>query len=172
VTVIKLIMSITKPDVLRATMFAIMLCFATNCGKESDPYEGNAEARPFTQNLPSVDRLELMALERVGDLWTGEIKASKIIEGNEAQKVASLWRNQLYLPDSPICHNPAYAIRFFSREKLIAYASLCWDCDNIEFLDPRVKGYQGFAGKSDTGQRLLDEFTNAFPETKRNSGSK
>lgn len=162
-------MRITKPNILCAMLLAIVACALTNCGQHAKPYEGSAEARPFTRTLPSIDRVELMELERVGDLWNGGIKASKVIEGTEAQQVASLWRTQTYLPDSPICHFPAYAIKFFSGEKLIAYASLCWECDNIEFLDPKLKGYQAFAGESASGQHLLSVFTSAFPNAKDDS---
>lgn len=164
-------MRITIAKILSTTLFAIVVCAVTSCGPQREPYEGSADARPFTRNLPSIDRVELMELDKVGDLWTGVIKASKMIEGNEAQQVASLWRTQLYLPDSPICHNPAYAIKFFARDNPVAYASLCWECDNIEFLDPKVKGYQGFAGKSDSGQRLFDVFTGAFPQNDAKPGS-
>ena len=159
-------MRITKANILRATSFAIVVCAVTNCGQRAERYKGSAEARPLTRELPSIERIELMELQRVGDLWNGEIKASKMIEGTEAQQVASLWRTQSYLRDSPFCHFPAYAIKFFLGEKLIAYASLCWECDNIEFLDPKVKDYVGFAGKSASGQHLLSVFTSVFPETK------
>ena len=154
-TVTRLIMRINKSNILCTILLAIVVCAFTNCGQHQKPYEGSAEARPFTQNLPSIDRVELMELERVGDLWNGGIKASKVIEGTAAQQVASLWRTQTYLPDSPFCHFPAYAIKFFLGEKLIAYASLCWECDNIEFLDPKVKDYLAFGGKSASGRHLL-----------------
>ena len=126
-------------------------------------FAGNREARPFTRDLPAIEKVELLKLKTQGDLWQGEVEAAKIVEGAEAQRLASLWRAQTYLPDSAICHNPGYGIKFYSGDKVIVYASLCWECDNIGFITPDLKRTQGFGGRDEKGQRLLQVFREAFP---------
>jgi len=44
----------------------------------------------YTQNLADVDKVELLKLKLRGDLWDGEIEATKIIEGEQAKKIAAL----------------------------------------------------------------------------------
>ncbi len=133
---------------------------------QSRRFLGNEEAKLFTRNLPTVDKVELLKLKKNGDLWNGEIESSKMVEGVEAQKTASLWRTQNYLPDSAICHYPGYAIKFYFKDKLIAYATLCWECNNISFETPNLKRTQGFGGRDKKGQQLLQVFHTAFPEAK------
>ncbi len=132
-------------------------------------FPGNKEAKPYTVNLQSVDKVELLELQRKGDVWNGGIKSTKTLEGVEAQKVASLWRSQTYLPYSAICHLPAYAIKFYSQDKLLVYATLCWECDNIRFKTPDLTQTQGFGGGDKKGQRLLGVFRKAFPSTEKGS---
>lgn len=90
------------------------------------------------------------------------MEATKIVEGDEAQRIASLWRTQQYRPYTASCHLPAYAIKFYSEGKVLVYASLCWECDNIDFISPELKRTQGFDGRGKKGQQLLEVFTKAF----------
>ena len=131
---------------------------------QSRDYQGNSEAKRFTRDLPAVDKVELLKLEKKGDSWTGKIEASKTLKANEAQKFAKLWRQQNYEPISAICHLPAYAVKFYAKDKLLTYATLCWDCNNIAFEEPRLDKTQGFAGDGSKGQKLLQIFKGAFPE--------
>jgi hypothetical protein len=149
---------VKRKKISLSVSLVVLLLSAITCTNSSRRFAGNSEARSLTRDLPTIDTVELMELERVGDLWNGEVTASRIVEGDEAQRIASLWREQVYLADSAVCHNPAYAIKFSSRQKLIAYATLCWDCDNIEFIEPKLTDYQGFAGEAEGGQRLLRIF--------------
>lgn len=154
---------IIKRGIWSLTVVATLFC-GTNCRSANSSFHREAEAKSMTTGLQSIDKIELLELERNGDLWTGEMKAGKVLEGWEAQQVASLWRAQDYVSDSAICHNPAYAMKFFSGASLVVYATLCWDCDNIEFLEPKLKKYQGFVGGNLNGKRLLAVFRSAFPE--------
>ena len=133
---------------------------------QSRRFQGRKEVLPFTRNLPAIDKVELLKLKTEGDLWRGEIEANKILEGAEAQNLASLWREQTYTPYMAACHNPAYGIKLFSGEKLLVYATLCWDCNNIGFITPKISGTQSFDGRGKKGQQLLQIFRAAFPETK------
>ena len=123
---------------------------------------GTPPSTSYTGNLPSVDKVELFKLKKHGDLWRGEIEAQKVIIDADVQAIAELWRNQSYSSDSAICHNPGYGIKFYSQNQIVVYATLCWECNNIEFLNPKVENYVGFAGKSSQGQELLRTFENAF----------
>jgi hypothetical protein len=108
-----------------------------------------------TRNLPQVDKVELFKLKKRGDIWTGEFTAQKTVVQNEAEKVAQLWRKQSFDSDDVICHNPGYAIKFYNRDKLLVYATLCWGCDNIEFLTPKLEKRVGFDAEGIKGQELL-----------------
>jgi len=133
---------------------------------QSPRFPGNKEARPYTRDLQPIDKVELLKLKKAGDLWNGEIASTETVDGIEAQKIATLWRTQTYRPFSSICHFPAYALKFYANDRLIVYATLCWDCDNIGFETPHLNATQGFGGKDKKGQALLNVFRAAFPEKK------
>jgi hypothetical protein len=99
------------------------------------------------------------------DRWDGEIAASKVVKGTEAQKIASLWRRQTYTSNVSACHEPAYAIKFYSRGLLIAYASVCWSCNSIFFITPNLHRTQSFAGGNKRGEQLSEIFRFAFTAT-------
>ncbi len=144
----------------------LMICIVPISSGQSRRFQGRAEVLPLTRNLPAIDKVEILKFRAEGDLWRGEIETSKTLKGAEAQNLASLWRQQSYNRGMAACHNPAYGIKFFSGEKLLVYASLCWDCNNIGFTAPRINGTQSFDGRGKKGQQLLKVFRTAFPETK------
>lgn len=141
----------------------LILCTASTSFAQSRRFVGNKVAKPYTRDLMPIDKVELLKLKG-GEVWNGEIEASKTVEGHEAQKIASLWRTQTFLPHSAICHMPGYALKFYVEDKLIVYATLCWECDNIGFQTPKLTRTQGFGGNDKYGQQLLGIFRAAFPE--------
>ena len=144
----------------------LALCVASTQLAQSRRFAGNKEARAYTRDLQAIDKLELLKLKKDGDLWNGEIESTKTVEGADAQTIAALWRSQTYLPYSAICHFPAYGIKFYAKSKLVVFATLCWDCDNIAFETPFINRTQGFGGKDKKGQALLDVFRTQFPDKK------
>ena len=46
---------------------------------------------------------------------------------------------------------------------MIFYASVCWECDNILVIEPKLGAKQSFDGGSRKGEELLKVFTTAFP---------
>ena len=124
----------------------------------------SSSSAPHTRNLPQADKVELFKLKKQGDVWTGEIAGQKSVVRDEAERVAQLWRKQSFDSDSSICHNPGYAVKFYNRDKLLVYATLCWDCDNIEFLTPKLEKYVGFDGRGTKGQELLQYLKNTFAD--------
>lgn len=117
----------------------------------------------YTRHLPAIDKVELEKFN-TREIWIESIAASKVIEGQEAQAIATLWRTQNYRAASAICHYPAYGMKFYARGRVVLYASICWQCDNIEFMIPGLKSRLGFAGGSRKGQALLEVFRKAFSQ--------
>lgn len=140
----------------------LIMCFAPLAVGRGHRFAGLPEFRPYTRNLPAIDRLELLQLARKDDRWDGVIAASRVLNGAEAQKVASLWRRQTYTSALAACHEPAYAIKFYSGAKLIAYASVCWSCNSIYFINPDLHRTQSFAGGDKRGEQLSEIFRLAF----------
>jgi hypothetical protein len=129
-------------------------------------FRGPKEFLPYTRNLPRIDKIEILLLELKDDRWDGQVAAVKVLQGAEAQKVASLWRHQTYTSSLSACHEPAYAIKFYYRERLIAYASVCWSCNSMYFITPNLHRTQSFAGYNERGEQLSEIFRLAFTATK------
>jgi len=142
---------------------------ATQRGQEVAEQWGleiNQKALPYTKRLPPVDKVELMEIGETaegGDIRS--IAATKAVIGKQAQAIATLWRSQAFdYRYSATCHNPAYAIKFYSRGNVVLYASLCWECHNIAILEPAIdlNAHQGFNSRGRAGQNLLRMFTRSF----------
>lgn len=129
-------------------------------------FRGPKEFLPYTRNLPRIDKIEILNLELKDDRWDGQVAAVKVLQRAEAQKVAWLWRHQTYTSSLSACHEPAYAIKFYYRERLIAYASVCWSCNSILFITPNLHRTQSFLGGNERGEQLSEIFRLAFTATK------
>jgi len=143
----------------------MMLCIVPGVGGRTPRLQGRKEFLPYTRNLPVVDKIELLKLQLKNDRWDGGITATKVLKRAEAQTVASLWRRQTYTSNLSACHEPAYAIKFYSRKRLIAYASVCWSCNSIFFIEPNLHRTQSFAGGNKRGDQLSEIFRLAFTPT-------
>lgn len=141
-------------------------CVAPYASGQARRFTGRKEYLPYTRNLPRVDRVEILKLKLVEDEWNGEVLATKILEGAEAQKAASLWRRQTYTSSLAACHNPAYAIKFYAQGRLLAYASVCWSCNNIFMITPKLEMTQSFRGYDRRGEQLEELFDSAFNEAR------
>jgi hypothetical protein len=148
--------------------FALLLVLSIVPASVGDPrrFMGHKEFLPYTQNLPAIDRVELLKLEQKDDHWNGKIEASKVFKGTEAQKVASLWRKQTYNQNLGACHEPAYAIKFYSKGKLLAYATVCFACSNIFLVTPKLHRTQTFEEGNKRAEQLYEVFRLAFAETR------
>lgn len=136
-------------------LFLSLLCFVSGFSTR------------YTANIPrveKVEKVELFSLKKQGDICTGEMLGQKVVVGEEAEKIASLWQDQSFFPNSAICHNPGYAIKFYAQGELKIYATLCWECDNIEFITPKLEKLVAFDARGDNGQQLLRLFEGSFPE--------
>jgi hypothetical protein len=129
---------------------------------QSRHFGGLKEYLPYTRDLPAVEKVELLKLTQKDDHWNGEISNTKTFKGAEARKIASLWRRQTYNSSAAACHEPAYGIKFYAHGKLIAYASICWSCNNMFFLTPKSTRTQSFEGYNKKGEQLSEVFRLAF----------
>jgi hypothetical protein len=145
--------------------FLLVLCIGPGVIGGAPRFQGRKEFLPYTRNLPAIDKIELLKLKLKDDRWDGAIAASKVLIGAEAQKLALLWRRQTYTSSLAACHEPAYAIKFYSRNRLIAYASVCWSCNSIYFITPDLHRTQSFAGGDKRGEQLSEIFRLAFTAT-------
>jgi len=153
-----------KPVVSCLLTLMLMLCIVPGVAGRTPRFLGHKEFLPYTRNLPAVYKIELLKLQLKDERWNGEIAATKVLRGAEAQKVAALWRRQGYTGSQAACHEPAYAIKFYSRRKLIAYASVCWSCNNMYFIMPNLHRTQSFLGGNKSGEQLSEIFRLAFTE--------
>ncbi len=125
----------------------------------------NRKTIPYTKRLPSVDRVELIRIGSTGESGSIlSIAETKSLAGRQARLIAAVWRSQMWnLQFSAMCHEPPYAIKFYSRNRVVLYASICWACHNIVILEPTEAG-QGFNADSSSAKALLKFFTSAFPK--------
>ena len=151
-----------KPNSSRILIFLLVLCIVPAVVGQTPSFRGRKEFLSYTRNLPRIDKIELLKLELKDDRWDGKITTSKVLQGDEARRVASLWRRQTYTSNLSACHEPAYAIRFYYHEKLIGYASVCWSCNSIFFITPNLHRTQSFAGGDKRGEQLSEIFRLAF----------
>jgi hypothetical protein len=86
-------------------------------------------------SLPEITSAAVVLLRHVEPGRVGYMKAAGdapafAVEGDEAQRLADLWRR---LPPGEMsrCHVPAYGLRFFAGGRLVCEASVCWRCDNM-----------------------------------------
>jgi hypothetical protein len=145
--------------------FALLLLLSIVPASMAQPrrFTGRKEFLPYTRNLPAIDRVELLKLELKDDRWwNGKIEASKVLKGTEAQRVASLWRKQTYTQSDSACYEPGHAIKFYSRRRLLVYATVCFACSTMFFMTPNLKRTQNFEAGSKLGEQLYEIFRLAF----------
>jgi hypothetical protein len=127
--------------------------------------EMNRKTRPYTKRLPEISKIELF--KRGAGMEETPVVASKVIEGQAARRIASAWRSQSWdYMHGGSCHHPAYDVKFFAGSKLILYASVCWECGNINFFTPNIGRLQGFISTNKSARLLLRLFSGSFPKSK------
>jgi hypothetical protein len=119
--------------------------------------------------LPHVQEVEIDLLGGIGSgpaygpsvVDEYKIINRKTVGGTQAQNIADCWR---MLPRSPwlsmMCHNPPYGLRFRTNGKLILDTTICWHCQNYDFLIPGNATKSGlvewgFDGNSQAAKLLL-----------------
>src|SRR3977135_4273579 len=87
-----------------ALTLLLVWCIGPGVVGRTPRFPGRKEFLPYTRNLPVIDQIELFKLRLRDDRWDGEIAASKVLKGAEAQRVASLWLRQTYTSSVAACH--------------------------------------------------------------------
>jgi hypothetical protein len=131
----------------------VLLCFLGGLA----PAKGqpvSKEARPFTTHLPPVDKIEILRVSGIEGIE--KIINTKTLDEADVQKLATLWRTQQYATYySAACHEPAYSIKFYAKEKLLTYVSICWGCQNIYSQLKEQNFSAGFNARGAKGKALF-----------------
>lgn len=135
-------------------------------------YEFIAEPPSFsrlTSGLPAGNRIEVEAVQG-SETDISEVQSSRILIATEANDFETLWRSQPFR-DGPgdLCHSPIYRVRFYKNDALFAEATICFECNNIHFVDhPTVSSTRvfreiSFNAATVESKRLRSYLSEMFP---------
>ena len=97
-----------------------------------------------------------------------KVNSTKSLDGEAAREILRTWRKQRFIGKSfSACHQPPYAIRFYSKGKTVLFATICWACSNVTFIVPDVKYWVEFPADSEEARLLREVFIKAFPSEQR-----
>jgi hypothetical protein len=121
-------------------------------------------------SLPNVDAVEVVSLRglnanRVNEYMLAAKNARRMrLTGPEAERIAEIWRA---LPEGEQmrCHCPPFGLRFFSADRLICEASICWKCNNIFGHAGADDVFFAFDGLLSSSRELLKACENALGES-------
>jgi hypothetical protein len=130
-----------------------------------------------TTQLPKADflKIHLLSSEHVApgtntfciglEDWYVPIVKTEVLEDSLAEEIAMLWRKIPFGEDySAKCHNPRYALVFYSDASPSLAASVCWECNNFYFSIVGEKpAFSGFDGQSKEAQSLLKKLQTILP---------
>lgn len=128
-----------------------------------------ANLRPVTVNLPKVDRVTLYKVKPKSERDprpSREYEAEKTLTGEDAEKVAALWRGLEFGPNPSKCHIPRHEIRFFQGNRVVATAAVCFECENLTFpaiKDSETLGFDPKSSKATAFRKLFDEAFSVKP---------
>ena len=150
-------------SLVRLICFALTVLLATN-----STIQAEKRASFKIPKLENIDKVELLSITTEKGSIIKEITGTKPFEGKDASKLVNIWRKQKIYPyTSSACHNPRYAIKFYSGKSLILFASICWSCNDLSFIVPKSDHWLGFEGESASGKELRRVFEEAFPSEKK-----
>jgi hypothetical protein len=112
-------------------------------------------------SLPPVDVVEIADLAGVGirindvsHMAAATDARCVQLQGASADRIAELWRN-LQPGEQMRCHIPPFGLRFYSSDKLIYEASICWRCNNVHGQANGEKIFFEFDGSAPGARQLL-----------------
>jgi hypothetical protein len=95
------------------------------------------------------------------------VNATKTITGQEAQDIVAVWRKQRFTRyTEAACHQPPYALEFYSKGRVVLFATICWMCNNVNFITPDIGQWVYFDSDSKEAEMLKAVFKKAFPAEK------
>ncbi len=147
-----------------ARLSLVLILLAAGCSGTPEERWEAAKVRQTT-GLPTVTRAEIFVVGDPDDdvpeprfpIYPYENFAPILdqceLTGAKAEELAAIWRSCNFEIGGSLCHNPVYALRFYSDEDLVLETSLCWECDNC-FLADGSSGHR-WKGFEDIEYRLL-----------------
>jgi hypothetical protein len=145
-------------------------------------------SEPHTIGLSSLSRIDMGAMEArrrsLGRLYraqTGQtlfpsdpastpehaIFASRMLEGENAQQLLSIWRTQTLDCDPegfPLCHAPNFALSFYAGQARLFEVELCWYCQEARFFAGEKSHDCDFAVNTPAAHELRRILKHYFPE--------
>jgi hypothetical protein len=121
-------------------------------------------------SLPTITTVEVILLQGIAanrvDQYVQNAtgKPSITLDGAAAQRIADLWR-KLPPGEQARCHVPRYGLCFYTGERVVCQASVCWECNNLVGEAEGRELHYEFDGKHSTSQELLTEVRKAFNVT-------
>jgi hypothetical protein len=113
-------------------------------------------------SLPPITAIDVVVLQginanRVDQYMHNAASAPRVrLDGAAAQRIADSWR-ALPPGEQARCHVPPYGLRFYSGDRMICEASVCWECNNIFGEADGRKVHFEFDAEHRTSQELLAE---------------
>ena len=131
-----------------------------------------------TVALPNYQRVEVFHLngEIDGDVTNGfpvrpynaysQIIDRKVLVGKDAETIAALWRSQSFDPRfEAMCHDPAYALRFYQGSSVTFETSICFGCNNFYYTVLGQSEWWAFDTSTPAAAALLNRFQEIFPDS-------
>ena len=160
-------MNTNRYSLKSVALLVLMIIPAIFVQAQTNRRRSQAKASFRAPILRNIDKVELMSIEsRMGNVE--KVDATKLVEGREAQNILAVWRKQKFSGYSAAaCHQPPYALRFYSKGKVVLFATVCWACHNVTFIVPDTKHWVDFKSDSQAAKLLREVFEKAFPSEKK-----
>jgi hypothetical protein len=160
-------MSAKKGLLESAALLTLSVVIATSTWAQTYQQTPDAPASSHAPAVRNIDEVELMSVEsRMGAIE--RVTATKLVRGREARNILSVWRRQRFGGRSAaMCHEPPYALKFYSKGRVVLFATICWACHNVMFDVPETKDAVAFAADSRSGKMLREIFEKAFPSERK-----
>ena len=97
-----------------------------------------------------------------------DIAGTVTVKNAEAERLAGYFRafkQHIFPPGVGVsfCHTPPYLYRFYSGEKLLGEATVCWDCENLIVGPPDKRTAMYFKPEIKEVKQLLEASNKLFP---------
>jgi len=95
-----------------------------------------------------------------------QILGKKYFLKGDAEIIAALWRKQRFDYNyQALCHEPGYALRFYSGRSLLFETSVCFHCSNFYITNMFGSMWWGFDTSTPESAELLRKFQEIFPDS-------
>lgn len=153
----------TNRRLIGAAAFAVLLSlFQSADAAGIRPDQRNRNPRFRAPVLQNIDKVELLKVQK-REPWE-EGKVFKTLEGQEAQDLAALWRQQRFPRYSGSCFEPQFGIKFYLKGGIVLHTVVCFDCGTAMFYVPKDPYMIDFDLFRAPALKLKGVFLNAWRE--------